>query len=150
MTRRQAILLALKERLRTIKKLDGFTSDAGDFVTIGEPPDVQPDQYPPAAIVITVQDTAPRYEGRGVFIEMPVDIEATVVVEDDEPYITAEGVLGDIITAVELIDDLTIGGLLKSPIEMVSVRTAPREPGSNVVAIVATYRCFYTRMRGQP
>jgi hypothetical protein len=147
--KRQQILEALAERLGAISVENGYLTNAGERVYLGETPELGNDD-PVNAIAIVVQDTDTRYQGMQVLESIPIEIQALARAENlDAAYLSSESILGDIIRAVEQ-EDRTLGGLVKQQIQLGSTRTLPREPGMTTVGIGITYRTDFTRAWGQP
>jgi hypothetical protein len=147
-TVRQLILEALKGRVEAIQVVDGFATDAGLSVFLGERPRLGPDD-PEIAIALVVFDDVVKSQGRKYFIALPVGLCAIAKADLDEPWAAIEAVLGDIKTAVEL-DDRTLGGLLRMPFERGQTRTIDRETGSTTVGVMVTYELGYSETWGAP
>jgi hypothetical protein len=150
--RRREILDAVLARLEAILTADGFVTDAGANVHLGDAPPFGPDDAR-EAIVVVVEDDEPKWQADGFFIELPLSIQAVVAtggVELGTAYQTAEAILEDIKTAVELADR-KLGGLLAwHGLERGSTRTLQREPGSEFVGVAVEYRCPYRENWGNP
>lgn len=142
--KRQRILEAFRDRLLTITSDDTF--ELRPTLFLGETPKLGADD-PDTAILIVVQDTAPRFQGENVFENLPVEIQALAKADLDEPYVAVETILGRIIEAVEL-EDRTLGGLVPRMIEVGPTRTVPREEGSTTVGVAITYIAPYIRRWG--
>lgn len=148
MSNRQELLEAFKTRVSAIAKADGFQTDAGLTVFLGDLPTLGPDD-PPEAIAIMVGDDEPRYQGAQILIRLPVLLVALVKAELDEPWAAVEAILADLKTAVEL-PDRTLGGTVKRQIERGVTRTLPREMGSTTIGAAITYWCPYVEVYGAP
>lgn len=146
--RRQEILREFIERLETIAVANGYQTDAGQTLFIGETPALGEDD-PAAAIAVLVGDEEPQYQGEQLLIRLPYDVQAHVRADLDEPWLTVEQVIADIKRAVELADR-TLGGLVKRQIERGAVRALPRESGSTTVGASVTYYAPYTEAWGDP
>lgn len=146
--RRQEILREFIERLGAITKANGFQSDAGETVFIGEAPDLGEDD-PTTAIAIVVGDEEPTYQGEQLAIRLPYEIQGLAKANLEEPWVTIEEVIADIKKAVEL-PDRTLGGLVKRQIERQAVRALPREPGSTTVGASVTYIAPFVEVWGDP
>lgn len=153
-SRREAILDALKARLEAISTASGFNTNAGASVHLGEAPPFGPDD-PQAAIVMVVEDDEVVFQGLGLQITLPISLQAVVassatVVELGLAYRTAEAILGDIKTAVEL-SDRTLGGMVGGTgLERGVTQTLKREPGSEFVGVAIQYRARYHESWGNP
>lgn len=143
-TRRQAILEALVARVQAIAVSHGFNTDAGLTVFLGDAPQLGPDD-PPAAIAVVPRETRPQSERMEM---LPIEIQALAKADLEQPYLAAEAILSDIVTAVEL-EDRTLGGLVKF-MEIGPTRLLPREPGSTTVGTAILYELMYVRVYGTP
>jgi hypothetical protein len=128
--------------------VDGFATDAGLSVFLGERPRLGPDD-PETAIAILAFDDVVRAQGNKLFMALPVGICAIAKADLDAPWASVEAVLGDIKTAVEL-PDRTLGGLLRANFERGSTRTIDRETGSTTVGAMVTYELQYSETWGKP
>lgn len=146
--KRQAILEALRDRLEAITTANGFRTNAGQTVCLGETPALGPDDAT-VAIAIVVGDDEPRFQGEHVFVSLPIGVQALAQADLDDPYLAIEAVLGDIKEAVEL-EDRTLGGLVPRSIDRGSTRTLEREPGSTTVGVELEYSAPYTEVWGAP
>lgn len=145
---REQILEVVLARLRAIAQVDGFSTNAGAAVYLGEAPALGPDDRD-VAIVIGIGDDAVRYQGEQLYLDLPLEIGALAKADLSAPYLAAEAVLADIKRAMEL-TDRTLGGLVKRQMERSPTRTLPREPGSTAVGVAITYVCPYTEVWGNP
>lgn len=145
---RQRILEAFMARIQQITVENGYETDAGSRVYLGETPELGEDD-PINAIAIIVGDTEPQYQGAQVLERLPVEIQALAKADLDQPYIAAEVILGDIVRAVEQ-EDRTLGGVVKRQIEVGPTRTMRRESGMTTVGISITYYAPFTRVFGRP
>ena len=147
-SRRRLIVEALKARVEAIRVANGFETDAGVTVFLGETPPLGPDD-PETAIAIVVGDEDPQYQGANLFIRLPVAIQALARADLEQPWLAVEDLIGDIKRAVEL-EDRTLGGLVKRQIERGSVVALEREPGSTTVGAAVTFVCPYVEGWGTP
>lgn len=146
---RQQIIEAFLARIQRITVENGYDTNAGERVFLGESPELGEDD-PPNAIAIVIGETSPQYQGMNVFETIPFEFQALAKVADlDFPYIATEVILGDIIRAVEQ-DDRTLGGLVTRQIELGTIRTLPREPGMTTVGMSVTYFAPHVRSWGRP
>lgn len=144
--RRQLILEAFKSRLEAITAVDGFQTNAGDAVFLGESVVIGPEAD--TAIAVVVGDEESRYVGANVFSVLPIEIHAFARADLDEPWLAAEAVLADIKRAIE-IEDRTLGGVSRR-IERRGTRAIDREPGATVVGISIGYEAAYVEAWGNP
>lgn len=145
---RQAIVEAVLARLQAIRSEDGFATDAGQAVFLGETPQLGPDD-PNEAIAIVIGEDTIGYQGENLLVILPLEVQALAKAELDQAYLAVERVLGDIKTAIEL-TDRTLGGLVRRQIERDVTVTLKREPGMAVVGVSVTYRCPYIEAWGNP
>lgn len=149
MTAREAILSELRLRLRTIAIANGFVTDAGGQVFLGEAPQLGQDD-PSHALALVLDDDEVNSQGY-LFVTLPVVVQALAKADLNEPWVAIEAMLGDIKVAIEQTEgDRTLGGLLKSELRRGSTRTVPREPGGTTVGAAITYRCEYVERWGTP
>src|SRR5689334_19008021 len=106
-SRRQTILERLRDRCGAIAIADGFETNAGEHVFLGEAHGFGPDD-PPIAIVVVVGEETPKYTGENIAIDLPIVFQALASADLDEPWIAVEQLLSDIKRAVEL-PDRTLG-----------------------------------------
>lgn len=143
-TRRQQILAAVIARLTVIEMANGFQTDAGATVTLGDVVALGPDD-PVTVIGVVAEDTQPLRDRMEL---LPVDLQAITRADLEQPYVQAEIVIADIAQAMELADR-TLGGLVKE-MEVGATRLLPREPGSTTVGVAVRYELTYVRVWGAP
>jgi hypothetical protein len=143
-SRRQRIIEALATRLELIQTDNGFNTDAGSMVFLGEDPTFGPDD-PGVALTISVGDaTEARHQ---LLMEMPLEIVALVSADISAPLLAIEQVIADIRTAVET-DDRTLDGECKQ-ITRGAIRALPRESGFTVVGASVEYIALYSEVWGE-
>jgi len=147
-SRRQLILAALLERIGAIRKANGYNSEAGRQVFLGESPVLGQDD-PESAIAIVLGDDAVPYVGENVTVKLVIEFQAHTKADINAPWLAVEALLADIKRAIEL-EDRTLGKLLPNKIERGPSRTLPREPGSTTVGASVTYIATYLERWGQP
>lgn len=148
MSTRSAALAELRDRVEDILKAGGYETDAGALVFLGEQPTLGPSD-PAAAIAIMPLEDTTGYQGVNVDITLPVDVQAIVKADVDDPWVTVEAIIGDIKKAVETDHDLD--GMLKPRgLERGSVRPLDREPGSEYVGAAVQYRLRMVEGWGKP
>jgi hypothetical protein len=148
-TKRQLILEALKGRVEAIQVVDGFATDAGLSVLLGERPMLGPDD-PETAIAILVFNSVVKAQGHKLFIGLPIGLAAIAKADLDAPSVAIEAILGDIKRAVEL-EDTTLGGLLLRSFERGPERTMDRaETGTTTVGVMVMYDLSYCETWGKP
>lgn len=149
-TRRRLILEAIVARVQAIQIVDGFETDAGVHVYLGEAPALGPDDEA-QAIAVVVGDEEPNWplHGKANQIRLPISVQAIAKVDLDQPWLAVEALIGDIKRAVEL-ENRTLGGLVDSPLERGPVLTLPKEPGSTTVGAAVNYRALFKESWGAP
>jgi hypothetical protein len=151
-TRREQLLGAFKARLQEITEANGFWTEAGLTVFMGEAPDLGPND-PDQAIAIVVGDEEQNWQlpGKGIGIRLPLAVQAVAKVgtDEDAAWQTVERLIGDIQRAIETTDPL-VDGWSDWPLEIGPVRTLKRETGSTNVGSELTYRAVYKRGWGSP
>lgn len=146
---RQRILEACRSRLETISTPEWYAPHGGVLVVLGEMPELGPDD-PPAIVAVVAGDDAPRRQGEKFLITLPIELQAVVSVEVDDPYDKAEALLAAIKRAFEL-PDRTLGGLVPSnTIERGQTRVLPREVGQTTLGLGVTYEVDYQETWGAP
>jgi hypothetical protein len=145
---RQRIIEAFLTRVLAIATADGFDTDAGRTVFLGEAPQLG-ESDPSEAIALVVGDDQVKYQGVNLLIALPISIQALAKADLEQPWLAAEAVLGDIKRAVELADR-TLGGLVQRQFERGTTRALPRVPGSTTVGIVIEYQAPYVEAWGNP
>lgn len=148
MSNRQDALAEMRVRLETIQKADGFQTDAGKLVFFGEAPTLGPDDAP-AAIVIVPQRDLRKYNGEQAVVTLPVQIQANVKVDADDPGGTLEAVIADIKKAIET--DRNLGGnVVERGLEGGETEPLEREEGSAFVGASVEYRLTFPEVWGAP
>lgn len=147
-TRRLAIIVAFMERVAAIAQTNGFMTDAGTTVILGEKTEFGADD-PEQAIGLVILSDVPRYQGENVFMSLPIEFQAIAKSDINQPWLVAEQVLGDIKQAIEL-SDRTLGGLVPRQIKRGPTRVLPREAGGTTVGVGITYLAEYAEAWGLP
>lgn len=150
---RQDILAEILARVSGIGIAHGYQTDAGGLVFLGEAPQLGPTD-PDAAIAVVVRDDLPgdvsgfgeASDGINVSV-LPVDVQAVVKADLDQPWVTVEQIIADIKKAIET-SDRGLGGLLTRPLARGRIRFSPREPGSAVVGASVEYRATFAESWG--
>lgn len=143
---RQQVLAAIEARLLVILRANGYQTDAGVAVYLGEAPPLGPDD-PPAAIAIVVRDDIPSDQGDVVHVVQPLELQALANVSCQRPWQTVEAVLADLTRAIE-IEDRGAGGLLVRDLVRGRTRTLLREVGTTTVGVGREYRVTYAERWG--
>ena len=147
-SKRLQILEAIVARLTTISIANGFDTDAGAHVFLGETPVLGPDDGP-IAIAVVPQDDRLTAQQMKIAAPWPIPVQALAQADLDEPWVAVERVLSDIKRAVELADR-TLGGLVSQPFERGQTRTIPREAGQTTTGAEVIYVFAYVEPWGHP
>ena len=144
-SRRQLIVEAFAELLRVIQVNDGYQTNAGQAVYLGQVPALGEPTDPEVALAIVVYDTVPQPNR---FEILPIEVQGVAKASLDAPHLAAEQALADVCLAVER-EDLTLGGLVKR-MDVGVTRTLSREDGSTTVGFGVTYLLTCVREWGKP
>lgn len=147
-SRRHQIINAMVERLQAISIRDGFNTDAGERIYVGEAPQLGADD-PDEAIALVIGDDQPEIAGPAFLIGLPLEVHALCKVTVDDPWTRIEYLLADIKSAVEL-EDRRFDGLLMGHLERGATQTRPREPESLTAGLIVPYRAPYKETWGNP
>lgn len=147
---RLQLLLNLKARVEKIQVVNGFDTDAGLLVFVGEALSLGPDD-PDAAIAILVGDDDPGEHSIGdqdsLGVRLPINLAALVKADLAQPHLTAESIISDIKRAVETADPwpADVHGEVRGP-----TRTLEREEGSTTVGMSIQYEFLVIETWGAP
>lgn len=148
LSRRHQFLVALRERLKTIRVSAGFNTDAGAHLFFGFTPDMGSDD-PETAIAILVGEDSPGWQREKVFYTLPIEIHAMAKAEIADPWMAVEALIQDIKRAIEQ-SDRTFGGVLVNHLERGGTRAIDREPGALFVGATVTYEAPLAETWGTP
>ena len=151
MTTRLQVLNALTERLAQVLVANGYTTDAGQLVVLGEAGELG-ENDPDAALAIVPGDDRQKTQAGSVgtaFVEWPIQIVALGKADIDQPWVAIENAVGDIKRAIEA-GDRRLEGLLKSDLQRGSTRVVSRQPGSLTIGASVTYVATIAEPWGQP
>lgn len=157
-SRRQRILTVIAERVAVVQQVNGYQTDAGAMVVLGETPQLGPDD-PDTAIAILVGDEQARWNRAHVLVRLPIEVQAVVKDSSPSAWWVVEALVADIKRAVERPDrELAItlnGGEVKllSPTPGLTrevTRTVPRETGMTTVGAGVTYVAEFGEVWGDP
>lgn len=154
-SRRQLTLAALATLLEEITVANGFNTDAGEMVHLGQDVELGENDPGPAILVISgIEKFDPA--ATKLYSAWPISIRAVAGVVDndfDEAWTIAELVVADIEKAVETADR-TLGGLINwngaHGLILDSIQTVERDAGSSVVAVDVVYIARLQRTWGDP
>lgn len=148
MSTRETAIDEMRTRLRNILVANGYNTDVGQVVMLGEQPEFGPDD-PDAVVALIVGDDVPGYQGEHVVVMLPVEAQAIVKADVDDPWTTVEAVIADIKKAVETDRDLG-GSLVRRGLERGTTRPFDRESGSTFVGAGVEYRLQFKELWGAP
>lgn len=148
MSTRQDALVELRDRLQQVRVANGYATEAGQLVLLGEQPTLG-ESDPAAVLAIVVGADEPGPQAARVVIRLPVQVQALVRADTEDPWLTIEEILGDIKRAVEQDHDLD-GTLLPRGLERGATTTLEREAGSAYVGAGVEYRLAYAEDWGNP
>lgn len=149
-TRRALIIAALVARVSTITVANGFETNGGELVFVGEASALGADDPDQAlAVVIGDEDLAWQLPGKAFLPALPIAVRALAKADSDAAWMTVEALVGDIKRAMEVGDPM-LGGLLTYPLERGSVQTLRREVGAETVGAAVTYRVRWKESWGAP
>ena len=155
-TLREAILKVFKTRLGEIQTANGFFTDAGLALQIGESHRIGPDD-PVPAVAVLVGDDEIVHEGERIAVTLPIDIEIVTRAEETDGWQSIERALGDVKRAMELntsghrLTDIPDSVGTPPQLQRGNTRTLPREEGSVTIGAVLRYRVGpFTEGWGQP
>ena len=103
-SRRQAALEDLRARLAFITMANGYNTDAGKNIFLGEAPKWGPDD-PPVGLAIAIGDDSPQIQGGLITAATPLQVWAVVPVGSEAPLVVIEAIIADIKEAVEIEQD---------------------------------------------
>jgi hypothetical protein len=152
MSKRLNALGVLRGRLQAITIANGFNTDAGKAVFLGELPVLGEDD-PAQAIAIVVGPDEIGHQGEKLVVNLPVDVQALVPADADDPWTSVEAIVSDIKRAVEIDSDPNrdLGRILiRQGLERGSTRPLDRESGSGYVGAAVTYRVTFSEVWGAP
>lgn len=145
---RQAAISELKTRLARISVANGFQTDAGLALFVGERPALGPAD-PEASLVVLIQEDEPGYQGENVVSTVPVDVQVIVKADITDPWETVEAAVADIKTAVETDHDLG-GTTVQRGLTRGVTRPLERDPGSEYTGVAVGYRLMLGERWGAP
>lgn len=145
---RQSALQVLQARLSEIRVANGYNTDAGERLFIGEQPILGPSD-PLASLCIVVRATEPGKQGENVLVRLPVGVQAIVRADSADPWSTIEQVIEDIKRAVERDHDLG-GYLIRRGLERGQEEPLDRESGSTFIGAEVEYRLVFAEAWGAP
>jgi hypothetical protein len=153
-SKREDALNDLRERLSKISIENGFVTDAGKAIFMGDAPQLGPND-PWAAIAVIVGPDSPETTGGLVRTTVPIEVQAIVRAELEDAVMAAEAVIADIKRAVEIegIDahrSRSLKGTLPLGLERGQTTWLRRQDGSTFAGAGITYNASFEERWGQP
>ena len=145
---RQSALAVLQARLSQIRISNGYNTDAGARLFIGEQPVLGPSD-PLASLAIVVRGDEPGHQGENVVVKLPVGIQAIVRADAEDPWKTIEEIIEDIKRAVEIDHDLGRLLILRG-LGRGETQPLDRESGGTFVGAEVEYRLTFIEGWGTP
>jgi len=155
-SKRQRILEDVLRRLAFITEANGYSSDLGESVLMGEDPKLGPDD--PAAIVVEVAPDQGTMSGPRILAAIPIQVQAIVLASAYEsPMLAAEAIIRDIVVALEIdkgeakanlshaLDGTSAKGFVYSGTGWLT-----RQAGSEFVGAFVSYVANMERLWGDP
>jgi hypothetical protein len=146
-SKRQRVLEAYRTRLQAIRTENGFRTNLGDQVLLGELPMLGKDD--PVGLAVGAGDEVIGSVREHVKVRLPVEIYVVAFADQENPWVAVEEAIADVKQAVELADR-TFTRLLLDNMQRGPTRTLPRESGSTTIGAVVTYFADYTDLWGHP
>ena len=153
-SKRIGALTELKRRLEQITITNGFSTDAGKNVLLGENAKLGPDD-PETAIAIVVGSSTEEHLGFSKVIVSRVGLSLQAFAkaapaDGADPFLVAEDVVADIKRAAEL-EDRTLNGYCSNPgFSRASVTPAKRLEASEYVGAKVDYSLTFEEAWGRP
>lgn len=138
MSRREAIT-EFKNRLQTIRTANGFHTDAGAVIAVGEAYQLGPDD-PNVALSMVILDEVilPARGDLKISMHLPIEVIVLVKPDLDDVIGSIEDVIEDVKRAVER-GDRQFDGRLDNTLRRGSIRTLPRESGASTCGATIPY-----------
>lgn len=152
-SRRQLAIADMLNRLSYIRRTNGYNSDAGEHVFLGEAPAFGPDD-PPEAISVVIGPDRPTQRGMLVQLEAPFGIQACVPVDLPDAWEVIEGLIADIKRAVEIerepSGERMLEGSMPGGLERGVTTPIARAEGSTYVGAEVEYLVTFEEPWGNP
>lgn len=156
-SKRHLALDDLRNRLSYITVENGYNSDAGKNIFLGEAPTWGPDDEP-AGLAIEIGDDSVNVQGGLITCRVPVRIWAVIPVETEDPLLPIEEIIADIKEAVEIERDgsldRSLGAIGTDPatdpmgLERGSTRALRRPEGSEYIGASVEYILTFVEQWG--
>lgn len=150
-SRREQIIAALVERAQAITRFDGFNTDAGKSLVVGESVALGPDDPDTVLVLLIGDDDVATWQAGKVFYRLPFRFQVISKAGREETWRDVEQLLQDVKRAIEQSDDRQLGGLLNYPgLERQPARVLRREPGAVDVGVELVYMAPLQETWGNP
>jgi hypothetical protein len=146
---RERVLEELERRASMIRTANGFSTDAGFTVVVGDHVVLGPEDPESAVAIVPKDDQAPTYQGENIAFEWPIEVQAHTKADINRSFIAVERLVADIKRAIEG-PDRNLGGLLVNRFYRGGARQIGREPGSTTVGAALTYFVPLIEKWGEP
>lgn len=155
-SKRKRAIAAMVARLQEITEDNGYSSDAGEHVFIGENPTLGPDDAE-AVLAVIVQPVFPSFQNEHLLERLPLEIQA-LAPAGSVPYESMEDALADVKKAIELRDEdldeddaRRFGtAVQRDGIERGITQIAERPEGSQYAGLSVTYTLLIREVWGSP
>jgi hypothetical protein len=150
-SKRQVAIEELVHRLEFITKANGYNTDAGEHIFVGEAPTFG-DADPPEALAVMVDEDSVQTNGGVMRARTPVEIWAVVPAGLAAPLYAIEAIIADIKEAVEIEADGSVDrflgtttdagqpyGTLPRGLERGTIKPIRRNEGSEFVGAIVEY-----------
>lgn len=150
-SKRQAAIGDLVRRLSYITKANGYNTDAGEHIFVGEAPTFG-EADPPEALAVLVGEDSAQTNGGVIRTRTPIEIWAVVPAGTNDPLLAVEAIITDIKEAVEIeadgsvdrfLGDVAEGGVpygtLPRGLERGTIKPLRRQEGSTYVGTSVEY-----------
>ncbi len=136
--RREAIA-EFKRRLQQIEQSNGYLTNVGQVIAVGEAYQLGPDDPPAAlAMVILDEDRLPARGDIKISFHLPIEVIVLVKPDLDDVIGSIEDGIQDVKQAIER-GDRQFGGILDNTLRRGIIRTLPRESGSQTCGAIIPY-----------
>lgn len=148
MSARLDILNEIRTRLALIRIANGYNTNAGALIFLGEKVTLGSSD-PEQALAIEVRDDEPGHQGMNVVTVLPIEIQAIVKDTVATPILAVENVIADIRKAIETDQDLGGLALAQRGLMRGQTRVIPREEGLTTMGAGCEYQIhFAEKWRG--
>lgn len=149
-SKREQIIDALVARAQAITQYNGFNTDAGESMVIGEELKLGPDDPDSLLFLLIGNDESASWQAGKVFYRIPFRFQVISKAGRVDTWRDVERLLQDVKRAIELAD-VKLGGLLDHPgLIRLPCRSLEREVGATDVGVELTYLTPLQETWGNP